>query len=272
MKIRILSDIHIEFFPFDIPRLPDDLETVLVLAGDIGVVADQKPLQSFLQLAATQFKAVVMVFGNHEYYRSVWPDALHDLRRWTLPDNFHVLEKSSIEIDDVVFLGATLWSDFENENPLSMMHCQRYINDFRMIGTHAKAGPYRPFSDTDCFSPKDALEEHRASCRWMADCMAEIGAAGRKMVIVTHHGVAPHSVNQKFIGSPTNGAFVSDLSELLMAGRPRLVIHGHVHDSVDYTLGDSGHPIRVIANPRGYTKKKNTQENKCFDPMLAIEV
>lgn len=272
MKIRILSDLHIEFFPFDIPRLPDDPETILVLAGDIGVVADQKPLESFLQLAATRFKAVVMVFGNHEYYRSVWPDALHALRRWTLPDNFHVLEKNCIEIDDVVFLGATLWSDFENGNPLSMMHCQRYINDFRVIGARAKSRLHDPFPDAPGFSPLDALEEHRATRQWLATGMARTNAAGKKMVIVTHHGVAPPSVNPKFIGSPTNGAFVSDLSELLMAGRPRLVIHGHVHDSVDYTLGDPGHPIRVIANPRGYTKKKNTQENKCFDPMLAVEV
>lgn len=272
MKIRILSDLHIEFFPFTIPPLATDRETVLVLAGDIGVIVDKTPLQAFLQRAAEQFKAVVMVLGNHEYYRSIWPDAIDELRGWALPANVHILEKNSVDIDGIAFLGTTLWSDFENENPLSMMHCQRYINDFRVIGMRPGTRRRYPFPNTGSFSPVDALEEHRTSCQWLATSMAETVATGSKMVIVTHHGVAPHSINQKFIGSPTNGAFVSDLSELLIAGRPQLVIHGHVHDSVDYILGDPARPIRVIANPRGYTKKKETQENTCFDPMLTIEV
>ncbi len=272
MKLRILSDLHIEFFPFSIPPLATDPETVLVLAGDIGVIADKTPLQAFLQKAADQFKAIVMVLGNHEYYRSVWPEAINELRRWMLPDNVHILEKTSVDIDDLVFLGTTLWSDFENESPLSMMHCQRYINDFRVIGMRPGMKRRYPFPDTVNFSPADALEEHRASCQWLGAHMAEKDATGKRMVVVTHHGVAPGSINPKYVDSPTNGAFVSDLSELLITGRPRLVIHGHVHDSVDYTLGDSGHPIRVIANPRGYTKKEGTQENKCFDPMLTVEV
>jgi len=272
MKIRILSDLHIEFFPFKIPALATDPETVLVLAGDIGVIIDKSPLQAFLQRAAEQFKAVVMVLGNHEYYRSIWPDAIDELRRWPLPANVHILEKASVEIDGIVFLGTTLWSDFENEDPLSMIHCQRYINDFSVIGVHPGAQRRHPFADTGSFSPAHAIEAHRVSRQWLTTHMTETGAAGKKMVVVTHHGVAPGSINPKYIGSNTNGAFVSDLSELLIAGQPELVIHGHVHDSVNYTLGDPAHPIRVIANPRGYTKREGTQENKCFDPVLMVEV
>ena len=46
--------------------------------------------------------------------------------------------------------------------------------------------------------------------------------------------------------------------------QPRLWIHGHIHDSHDYTIGNT----RVIANPRGYIDELNPN----FDPELVIEV
>jgi len=272
MKIRILSDLHIEFFPFDIPGQPADPETVLVLAGDIGVITDKRPLQFFLQKAAAQFRAVVMVLGNHEYYRSIWPDALDELRGWAIAENVYILEKSVVAIDDVTFLGATLWSDFEHANPLSMAYCQACINDFSLIGARPESACQAFDQRPRPFSPAMALEDHYAARAWLATAMATMRSAGRKTVVVTHHGVAPGSINPKYIGSSTNGAFVSDLSALLIAGQPSLVIHGHVHDSVNYCLDSIEHPIPVVANPRGYTKRSDTQENKRFDPLLTVEV
>ena len=45
-----------------------------------------------------------------------------------------------------------------------------------------------------------------------------------------------------------NGAFASDLEPLIARHRPRLWIYGHIHWSVDTTLGAT----RVLANPGGY--------------------
>ncbi len=49
----------------------------------------------------------------------------------------------------------------------------------------------------------------------------------------------------RFAGTLLNAAFVSDLTPLIE--KADLWIHGHVHDSFDYEIGDT----RVIANPRG---------------------
>jgi hypothetical protein len=50
---------------------------------------------------------------------------------------------------------------------------------------------------------------------------------------------------------------------------PVLWIHGHVHGSFDYYVGD----VRVIANPRGYAfKLTEKSENELFDLSLTIEV
>ena len=272
MKIRILSDLHIEFLSFEIPAHPDDSETVLVLAGDIGIIAKKDPLHAFLTKAACQFKAVVFVHGNHEIFNSIWPDALHVIKGWDLPENLHILERESVEIDDVIFLGATLWTDFENEDPLSMMKCQSSLNDFKLIGVRFEPGRRTLPHNAGRFTAPISLQDHKTTCQWLAKSMAEFGASGKKMVVVTHHGVAPGSIHSKYAGNPLNGAFVSDLSDLLIAGGPVLVVHGHIHESVNYWLDHPERPIQVIANPRGYAKIVGTQENKSFNPLLTVEI
>ena len=59
------------------------------------------------------------------------------------------------------------------------------------------------------------------------------------------------------------GAFVSDLSALIEAHRPALWVHGHVHNSSDYRIGDT----RIVCNPHGYGN-----ENPDFDGALVVEV
>jgi Icc-related predicted phosphoesterase len=82
-------------------------------------------------------------------------------------------------------------------------------------------------------------------------------------VVVTHH--APHrgSLHPRYVGSPANPGFVSDLEGLILTGKPELWVHGHVHDSYDYRVGRT----RVVCNPKGYGN-----ENLGFDPCLVVEV
>jgi hypothetical protein len=46
-----------------------------------------------------------------------------------------------------------------------------------------------------------------------------------------------------------NGGYASDLSEDILDNENiRVWVHGHMHDPVDYKIGET----RVLANPRGY--------------------
>lgn len=265
MLCRILSDLHLEFYRFTIPPLAQDAETVLVLAGDIGSVSRPEPLRAFLIRAGQQFRAVVYVLGNHEFYRNRWPGALARLRGWELPGNVHVLERDEAEIDDVTFVGATLWTDFDHENPTTMIMAQHAMNDFQLIGRDLdpKSRDQRPR-----FLPEHALADHRRSRAWLWQTLGELHDRGRKTVLVTHHGLTPAAIHERFRGNSLNGAFVSDLTSLLRKTRPVLAIHGHVHDSFDYVV----HETRIVVNPRGYTRVAYTQENKAFDPRLTIEI
>jgi hypothetical protein len=75
------------------------------------------------------------------------------------------------------------------------------------------------------------------------------------------------SIHPRFEGSPVNACFVSHADHLLGGGRAALWIHGHTHDSFDYTV----HGTRVVCNPRGYALD-GANENARFDPDFTVDV
>ena len=83
---------------------------------------------------------------------------------------------------------------------------------------------------------------------------------------MTHH--APHrgSLAARFAADMVSAGFVSDLSHLM--GRSALWIHGHTHDSFDYSVDGT----LVICNPRGYLLRSGDFENRGFDASLVAEV
>jgi hypothetical protein len=118
------------------------------------------------------------------------------------------------------------------------------------------------------FCPSTPLADHRRSRAWLAQTLEALHTRGQKAVLVTYHGIAPSSIHAKYQGDPLSGAFVSDLTSLLRKTQPALAIHGHVHDSFDYTVGAT----RVVVNLRGYARDAYSQENKAFNPHLTVEV
>jgi predicted phosphodiesterase len=157
MKLRVLSDIHLEFAPFSPPAIDAD---AIVLAGDIGEGL------TGLDWAREQFpkQEILYVAGNHEFYGARLPDALGDLTRRAQSLGIHFLENRAIEIGGVRFLGATLWTDYaiysrnEEEAGRAMFFARRGMNDYRHIrfGLKRKKG-------RDRILPGQLLEMHRAS-------------------------------------------------------------------------------------------------------------
>jgi len=99
MRLQILSDLHLEFAPFHLPAVAAD---VLVLAGDIGV--GDAGLRWVLETCRET--PVIYVLGNHEFYHHTIPNVTHELREMAEGTNVHVLENDSVQIGDVIFLGA----------------------------------------------------------------------------------------------------------------------------------------------------------------------
>ena len=249
MKIQILSDLHLEFGPFDPPDVGAD---VVILAGDTDVKGRG------ITWARSHFKLaqVLYVSGNHEYYGEVLPEHTEKLRELCCGTNVHFLEREAVMIDGITFLGCTLWSDFAlgGNSVLAQLTASTDMNDFRVIRVSPS---YRKLQ------PQDVVKIHIQSREWLRQELAH--RIGERIVVVTHHAPSERSIPARFAGDPLNPAFASRLDSLVETSAAAYWIHGHMHDSADYTIGAT----RVICNPRGYYPHAL---NPGFSPGLVVEI
>lgn len=84
-------------------------------------------------------------------------------------------------------------------------------------------------------------------------------------VVVTHHALSARSLPEHKLGDHLSAAYASDLERLIGSTQPDLWIHGHIHESRDYALGDT----RVVCNLRSYVPH---DPNPDFDPQRVVEV
>ena len=119
MKIRILSDLHLEFGKIEIVALPDDMDTTLILAGDIHV--GTRAFDFVTELCA-RFRNVIYILGNHEFYGHDVPTIVDNWRYIAKNiDNLQVLEKDYVVVEDTIFIGGTMWTDLNNGDRKSVV-------------------------------------------------------------------------------------------------------------------------------------------------------
>lgn len=267
MKIQLASDLHLELLQH---RWPDERlitpapdADVLVLAGDIH--EGTSALEIFAPWASEQEIPIIYVAGNHEYYHGTLSGIQQRLLEDSPVAGVHFLERQTLVLGGVRFLGCTLWTDYNLRSMFSRAHVMEDIQ--RRLKDH-----YEIRTDQGLFTPQDALTIHAASVQWLAEELEKPFAG--KTVVVTHHGPHPLSVHPRYAGDKLNAAYVSDLSPLLR--RADLWLHGHVHDSFDYQVGR----CRVVTNPAGYVRNRSTArsesefvlENTGFNKALLIEL
>ena len=260
-QFRLLSDLHLEFGRFTFPRLTTDKETTLLLAGDIELTRKKGVMRALMQLLSNQFKHVVYVYGNHEYYDTNFGSADRLATKLSLEfDNVSILNNDVMYVDDVAVIGATLWTDFDKENPIIMNQINdRYngLTDYQVIRKGQSAAPNVDAS-YEKITPSFILYKHYESREFIFNQIAKEKKLGRKVIVVSHHGPTWQSVSSNYICDNMNGGYVSDLSEEILNHNPEVWVHGHVHNSFDYLVGDT----RVLCNPRGYYP---SNLNKEFD-------
>lgn len=263
MKIRLISDIHLEFGSFDLPVMENEIEQVLCICGDLNpsnkLYEDQAGVNSteyFFKSLEGRFKDVIYITGNHEYY---YGDVnTDDIKFEELCSKFNYTFLQGgmhKDIEDTRFIGATLWTDFENGDPLCMYTCGSGMNDFRAI----KDSSYR-FTKT--FTPEQALERHYNHRNSIFDKVSL--TKNLKIVIMTHHAPSYQSISRKYRINNMNGAYYSDLESEILETSPNLYLHGHMHQPFNYLIGET----RVVCNPRGY----NGYEETNYNSRLIIEV
>ena len=295
MKVAVCSDLHLEFGPITLEN-PGGVE-VLILSGDILVENDldiydrrqielgymrnrSAMLHTFFEEVCEAFPHVIYVAGNHEHYHGDFAHTLRNLKeKIHQHKNLHILDKEVFKyrsMEDQVeytFVGSTLWTDMNNEDPLTLYTMKDYMNDFRIvknsnryvyrnvplykrkeddsgyeldengsmmqIGMKKKEEPAR-------FSPEDAVEENKKCF----DFIKHIVSENDNVIVVGHHTPSHQSCHPMYAHDTImNGGYHNNYDEYIM-DHPQIKLwtHGHTHNHYDYMIGET----RVVCNPRGY--------------------
>lgn len=256
--IRLLSDIHTEFGPFDVPEMENDSETVLVLAGDIGVGEEHAPW--IVDDLLPRFKAIVYVLGNHEFYYGSIDDVRRDWREISEGnDNLYFLDNNVAVIDGIRFIGGTLWTSFNNGDWFAEEAAKRMMNDLEVIRVN----------DAHRFTTYYWKAEHFTTQHFIEETLKE--PFDGPTVVVTHHLPSFSSCHPRF-DARMNNAYATDLEWMFHEYKIDIWMHGHTHDSYDYPVTVPFTDVeygRIVCNPRGY---HGVETNPEFDPCKIIEL
>ena len=140
MKIAVCSDLHLEFGDLDFTN--DSNADVLILGGDIFIAKELARMEdseetsklvptqerfraeryyNFVERCSERFPHVILIAGNHEHYHGDFTESLPLMKKtFAGMSNVHVLDKESVTLDGTIFVGGTLWTDMNKEDPMTL--------------------------------------------------------------------------------------------------------------------------------------------------------
>jgi len=297
MKIAIASDVHLEFG--DLILKNEENADVLILSGDICVAADfrksdpygivehgkSQRYTDFFTRCAFEFPKVIYVAGNHEHYNGDYAETFTILRNFLGHiKNLHILDKENVTIDGVTFIGGTLWTDMNAQDPVTLSHIRGAMNDFRIIQNSTEMVSYKtmvnaydgdgnvkldengqPIQQAEFhkrparFTPEDTVRDHKKMLEYIQVTTAMLGGNPNKYVVVGHHAPSKASTHPRYKEEVImNGAYSSRLEQFILDNpQIKLWTHGHTHEEFDYMIGST----RVVCNPRGYINYENRADD-----------
>ena len=281
MKIQLLSDLHLESNPhFNARPLPG--ADVLVLAGDIGSyqagsLLTQRGIEDFglarfsplppAQGGANWPTPVIFLPGNHEYDGLDFDAADARLRAACQRLGLIWLESESVVMQNVRFIGTTLWTDFDALTSEQARHggvtlaqqLKAREKAFRAANFYLKKN--HSLRQGQPMLADAVREEGLKSQAWLRAALA--APFDGPTVVVTHFAPSLLSADARYGVTPGTAGFCNSLDELLPLAT--LWLHGHLHCPNDYVK----HGCRVVANPLGYARKG---EQAAFRESLLIPV
>ena len=285
MKVALASDIHLEFGTISLENTEG--ADVLILSGDICVAKDvlhrdvsgifdrfdrNSTIHKFFQECCERFQHVIYIMGNHEHYHGDYANTITTLReRLGYLTHLHILDKEMVQLGGVSFIGGTLWTDMNNEDPITLLHIAGMMNDFRCVTNSNRTVSSKANDEINSyiergfeykervarFSPEDAVVDHRKMMDYIR-IMIE-GKFDQKFVVVGHHSPSRLSTHPRYKDETVmNGGYSSDLSEFII-DHPQIKLwtHGHTHHKFDYMVGST----RIVCNPRGYINYEPEADN-----------
>jgi predicted phosphodiesterase len=245
VNIYVLSDIHLDrgqdLWAIDLSDVDQTSgeANILVVAGDTTDMREDRKeaFVSLLDRFASTFTYVVLVAGNHEYFhrscgtlRDTWKFLQGASDSFS---NVFFLERDSVTLSGVKFIGGTMWGLIGKENEAS---AQQKMPDYKFCSSGSSAG---------LLTPNDTNHIHNETVDYITE---QADNTPKATIVVTHHCpfLDPH-----IEAGVTRELYCSDQSDLLRSGKITAWIYGHTHIPANFRYG----PTRLISNPYITTKE-----------------
>lgn len=240
MKIEFITDIHLENIDSPFPKIGEG--DLLVLAGNILIAKHFKSNEelkekyiTFFEKCLNNYNNILYVMGNCEHYGYHFQKTYETLKK-NLPSSIKLLENEKVIINEYVFIGMTLWTDFEGDK--NKKYCVETLsNDYEVIRTDTN---YRKLKTLD------VINAHNNSKKYLNKELKN--HRKDKVFIVTHHAPSFESLSIKDKSKLIHTSFYSDMSKIINR-YPQINywIHGHVDTENDYIINK----CRILSNTHG---------------------
>lgn len=253
MKIQFASDLHLEFA--DNSRFLKEhpltvAGEVLVLAGDIGYLGDDNySKHPFWNWAADKYDQVVVIPGNHEFYKGFDIDTLYNGWELQIRPNVRCYYNAVIKLNNTDLITTTLWAQIRLEDAYQT---ESAITDFKRIRHGERILDWARFN-----------EEHFRCFQFLDE---SVKSSKAQHIIVASHHVPSYELNAlEFKGSRLNGAFAVEMGDYIAASSINYWIYGHSHRNINHCIGKT----QCVSNQLGYVL---ANEHHSFNPGACIEI
>lgn len=254
MRIQYASDLHLEFADnWRVLKQEEPMNVrgdILVLAGDIGYLGDDNyQTHPFWDWVSENYQQVIVVLGNHEFYKFYDLSSMHDGLIGEIRPNIHYYYNVVVHIQDIDIIVSTLWANITLEDAYITEHS---VTDFRRI-----------LYGEDILTFADFNREHKRCLEFIKQSVAD--STAKHKIVVTHHVPSFQLMSPEFQGSRINGAFTVEHADYIATSGIDYWIYGHSHRNIDKTIGTT----RCICNQFGYAFHN---EHLTFDGNKYIEI
>ncbi len=259
MRIAYCSDLHIDssnlkFVDGFVSRVRELRCEKLIIAGDLiecAMLIDEElpyygdvdhknqAIVFFKALASIQDLEVYWIFGNHEYYNCDINTAVERTKGFLVENNLHhvkILDNEIVDFGETQLIASTLWTNYNNQNPVVMESCRYGMNDFRRIRDGNL--PITPIA---------IYNRHQESVTFIKNALS----SGKNSIVVSHH--FPLILNREGSTHSSDSSIIyaygSNLEDLFHEN-PNVMfwVCGHTHEQREFNISTT----KLLTNARGY--------------------
>ena len=258
MKIKLVSDLHIDINKDNNFKFRYEDYDVLFIAGDIaGSYIKEK---EFLEKLGNQIKKPIYVIaGNHLGYDYCYipvfdfQKPIQGTKQWSIdylkkhvPENVHYMDNEYVKLGNYILFAGTMYSDYKlyPNQYLSIRAGGSWLNDFRYVHIYDKKQKI-----IRRITPYDYIKYYSSFMRKLKKCLKE---TTEDIILLTHFTPSIKCISDKYLNTGDtylNASYASNMEKFILKN-PRIKYWhcGHCHDSKDFMIGQ----CRVILEPYGY--------------------